>query len=160
MQARAPSASARKMSAPVRMPPSNITSVSEPTALRDRRQRRDRRRRAVELAPAMVRHDDGVGAELDRGLGVFDVENALDDELARPDFLDPFDVFPVQRRIELLVGPLRQRGDVLHALHVAGEIAEGLAACSCRMLKAQPGLVAMSMMFAQPDFRRHRHAVA
>ena len=32
MQDRAPSASARIMSAPVRMPPSNITSISEPTA--------------------------------------------------------------------------------------------------------------------------------
>ena len=41
--------------------------------------------------------------------------------------LDPLDVLPVQRRIELVVGPLRERCDVLHALHVAGEIAEGLA---------------------------------
>ena len=32
MQLRAPSASARNISAPVRMPPSNITSMSEPTA--------------------------------------------------------------------------------------------------------------------------------
>ena len=28
-----------------------------------------------------------------------------------------------------------------------------------RMLQAQAGLVAMSMMFAEADFRRHRHAV-
>src|SRR5215468_4178309 len=35
--------------------------------------------------------------------------------------------FPGQRGIELLVGPLCERRYVIHALHVAGKIAEGLA---------------------------------
>src|SRR5215510_5947151 len=95
MQARAPYASARTTSWPERMPPSNITSITSPTA--------------------------------SATLGSVDVEDALEDELAGPEAADPFDVLPIQRRIELVRGPLRQRIDVLHAAHVAGEVAEGLA---------------------------------
>src|SRR5688500_7333178 len=54
----------------------------------------DRRDRAVELAPAVVRHHDRIRARLHRELGVLGIEDALDDELAAPELLHPLDVFP------------------------------------------------------------------
>src|ERR1700704_1987854 len=93
----------------------------------DLRQRRDRRRRAVELPAAVIGDDKSRGPGLGRGPGVLDVEDALEDELARPDAAHPLDVLPAQCWIELAGGPMRKRVHVLHALHVAGEIAEGLA---------------------------------
>src|SRR6185295_4331814 len=107
----------------------------------------------------MVRNNNGIRAELNRGSGVFDVENAFDDDLARPDFLDPLDVFPVQRGIELLIRPLRQRCDVLHALHVAGEISEILALAS-EDAEGPGGLGGDVDDVPQANLRRHRHAVA
>src|SRR5690606_14035885 len=71
----------------------------------DLRQHRDRRRRAVELAAAMVGDDDRVGTGVGRHLRVLDVDDALDDQLAAPAFLDPCNVLPRQLRIELLGGP-------------------------------------------------------
>ena len=81
----------------------------------DRRQHGNRRRRAVELAAAVIGHDQRRRAGLCRNAGVLDVENALEDELAGPKTLDPLDVLPAQRRIELLGDPLRQHRDVRHA---------------------------------------------
>ena len=87
-----------------------------------------------------------------------DVEDALEDQLAGPDLLDPLDVFPAQGRVELLRGPLRQLVDVLHALHVAGEIAEGLALA--HEDAERPGRLAGDVDdVPDADFRRHRHAV-
>jgi hypothetical protein len=63
----------------------------------DFRQHLDRGRRAVELAAAMVGDHDRLRAGLGGELGVLDVEDALEDQLARPDAADPVDVFPVQR---------------------------------------------------------------
>ncbi|MNL89594.1 hypothetical protein D3C87_2200120 [compost metagenome] len=50
--------------------------------------------RAVELAAAVVGNDDGVGAGFGRHAGVFGIKNALDDELAAPELLDPFHILP------------------------------------------------------------------
>src|ERR1035437_3237582 len=112
------------MSAPVRMPPSNSTSVSAPTA------------------PAIA------GS----------VENAFQDQLAGPDLLDPLDVLPAQRRIELLADPLGELVDVFHALHVAGEIAEGLALAVENA--PRPSRLARHVDdVLEADFRRHGHAV-
>ena len=47
---------------PLRMPPSMCTSICEPTACDDRRQRLDARLRAVELAATVVADDQRVGA--------------------------------------------------------------------------------------------------
>src|SRR5262249_13579312 len=90
-------------------------------------QRRDRRRRAVELPPAVVRHHQRGCASLGGEPGILDVKDALEDQLAGPEAPDPIDIFPVERRIELPGNPARERIDVLHALHVAGDVAEGLA---------------------------------
>ena len=159
MQERAPSASARNTSCPERMPPSNITSISRADRLDDLRQRRDRRRRAVELPPAVIGDDERGCAGLGRGPGILDVENALEDELARPQAPDPIDVLPVQRRIELAGGPLRERVHVLHAPHVAGEIAEGLA-LALEDRKRPCRLDGDVDEVGEPDLGRHRHAVA
>src|SRR5262249_58941935 len=84
-------------------------------------QRRDRGGCAVELASAVIGDHERACAHLGGGPGVFDVEDALEDELARPEAADPLDVLPAQCRIELPGGPLRQRIDVFHPAHVAGE---------------------------------------
>ena len=95
---------------------------------------------------------------LRRLLRIFDVENAFEDQLAGPDAADPVDVFPVQRGIELRRDPRAQRGNVIGALEMANEIAEGAAlaaqdACDpCR-------LGGEIEQFRQRPFRRHRHAV-
>src|SRR5208282_6070273 len=93
----------------------------------DRRQRRDRGRRAVELAPAMIRHDQRRRASLRRGPRILDIEDAFEDEFSGPNAGDPLDIFPAQRLVKLAGDPVRQRVDVLHAADMAGEIAEGPA---------------------------------
>ena len=75
----------------------------------------------------MIGDDDRRGAGLGGDLRIVDVENALDDQLARPDAADPLDVLPAEGVVELGGRPFGQRPDVLHALHMAGEIAEGPA---------------------------------
>ena len=86
------------------------------------------------------------------------IEDAFQDQLARPDALDPLDVLPVQRRIELVLDPDAERIDVVHALHVAGEIAEGLALAPQHA--PGPGRLGGDVDdVLDADFRRHRHAV-
>ena len=106
----------------------------------------------------MVRHHDGVGAELDRGPGVLGVEDAFQDQLAGPDLLDPLHVLPAQRRIELVADPLGELVDVIHALHVTGEIAERLA-LSFQDAPRPSRLAGDVDDVLDADFRRHRHAV-
>src|SRR5438445_9705127 len=65
-------------------------------------QRHDRGRRTIELAPAMVGNHDRVRAGLGRHQRILLVEDAFQDQLAAPAFLDPVDVLPRQLRIELL----------------------------------------------------------
>ncbi len=96
----------------------------------DGRQGLDARWRPIELASAMVADDDGVGADLDRELGVFDIHDALEDQLAAPALLDPGHVFPRKARIELLVGPCGQRSHVADPLDMTDQIAEGMAPCA------------------------------
>src|SRR6185295_14179571 len=93
----------------------------------DLRQRLDRGWRAVELAPAMVGYDDGLRAALGGDLGVLDIKDALEHQLARPDRADPIDVLPVQRGVVLRSDPGRERSDVIADLEMADEIAEGAA---------------------------------
>src|SRR5262249_4486686 len=118
----------------------------------------DRRRRAVELGAAVIGHDQSRRSGLDRDAGVLDIENAFKDELAGPQALDPFDVLPAQTRIELLGDPFREHGDAAHAGIMPGNVAEGLALAAgdaerpCRF----GGDVDQ---VAQPDLRRHAHAV-
>ena len=73
--------------------------------LGDARQRPRARQGAVELAPAVVRNDNAVGAAR-RGLPrVVRIENALDDQRAVPLGPHPFDVAPADRRVEIGVDP-------------------------------------------------------
>ena len=53
----------------------------------------------------MVGNDDRVGAGLGRHQRVLVVEDAFQDQLAAPAFLDPLDVLPRQLRVELLRRP-------------------------------------------------------
>src|SRR3569833_1002573 len=83
--------------------------------------------RAIELAAAVVGHDNGIGAVVDGELGVILVEDALDDHRAAEALLDPGDVLPVEREVELRSGPFCQRGEVHRVGNVAGDVAEGAA---------------------------------
>src|ERR1700686_4236308 len=126
MQARAPSANARIMSDPVRMPPSNNISVSEPTASATFGSAEIEEGAPSSWRPPWFDTTMASAPSLTAVL-VSSASNTLQDQLARPDLLDPLHVFPTQRRIELRPNPGRQRIDVGRVLHVAGQIAEGLA---------------------------------
>ncbi len=75
----------------------------------DPRQHADRGGGAIELAAAVVGHDDGVGPGIDGLFRILDIEDALDDQRAAPLFLDPGDILPRQLRIELFMRESRDR---------------------------------------------------
>ena len=107
----------------------------------------------------MIGHADGVGAGRHRDLGVIDVEDALEDELAGPQALDPFDVLPIQGRVELVRGPGGQRFDVGGVLGVTSQVAEGLALA----LQDRPGPGRLGHdveNVLKLDLRRHGQSVA
>ena len=55
----------------------------------------------------MIGNDDRRSTGLGGEPGVVDVENALDDQLARPDAADPLDVLPVEGVVELVSWSIR-----------------------------------------------------
>jgi hypothetical protein len=79
---------------------------------------------AVELAAAVVADDDRVCPRVGRELGILDVHDALEDELATPALFDPLDIGPVERGVELLRRPRRQAAHVGHAFDVPHDVAE------------------------------------
>src|SRR3569833_2831034 len=87
----------------------------------------DRGGGTVELTAAVVGDHDGVGAVVDRELRIVLVEDALYDHRAAEALLDPGDILPVERQVELRSGPLCQGGEVHGIGDVAGDIAEGVA---------------------------------
>ena len=116
-----------KCPAPVRTPPSNSTSVSPPTA---------------SAISGSAEIDDGAPSSwrppwFDTTIASAPastasrassgVEHALDDELSRPEALDPFDVAPGERLVELRHRPFRELAHALRARQMPGEIAEGPA---------------------------------
>ena len=66
-------------------------------AIRHAGQRVDRRRDAVERAPAVIGHDDGVGAGLDRLFRVVGMHDALQDDRQLRHRAKPFEVLPGER---------------------------------------------------------------
>ena len=144
--------------------PERISSVEHDLDVRadridDLRQRRDGRWRTVELPPAVIGNDERGRAGLRRRPGILDIENSLEDEFARPQFLIQSTSFQFSVGIELAGRPLRERVHVLHAPHVAGEIAEGLPLAPddrkrpCRLDRDIDEV-------GEPDLGRHRHAIA
>ena len=77
------------MSLPRRMPPSSSTSTRPSDRGDDFRQHAQRRRDAVELTPAVVRHDDRVRARVDRPARIVGRVHALDDDRPLPGVADP-----------------------------------------------------------------------
>src|SRR5690606_23050088 len=63
------------------------------------------RQHAIQLAPAMVGYHDPVGTEAYRIARVISVEDALDHHRSLPEFADPFQVLPADRRIEVAGQP-------------------------------------------------------
>jgi hypothetical protein len=76
-----PSASARIRSFPVRIPPSNIVSISEPTASTISGKHKDR---SIELPSGVIRDHDSAGSRFDGELGILNIENSLQDKFAEP----------------------------------------------------------------------------
>ncbi|MCY1382664.1 hypothetical protein D9M69_707070 [compost metagenome] len=66
---------------------------------------RNRRDCTIKLTAAMVGHDNRIGAGFGCHSGIFFIENAFEDQLAAPLFLDPRDIVPVELRIELFRCP-------------------------------------------------------
>src|SRR4029077_19888659 len=83
--------------------------------------------RAVELPAAVIGHDDPVDARGGGGLGVLDVEHALEHQLARPQAANPLDIAPAQRAVEILVRPSPGLFDPDPALEIGPDVPEGLA---------------------------------
>src|SRR5712671_4978956 len=115
------------MSCPERMPPSNITSTSPPTASTIFGSAEIEDGAPVELATAMVGDHQCARAGLGRDPRVVDIEHALENELAGPQAPDPLDVLPRQRRVELGRDPGGERFHIGAAARIAREIAEGFA---------------------------------
>ena len=69
------------------------------------------REHAVELAAAVVGHDDAVRAARGRFARVVGIENALDDQRALPLLAHPFDVLPGDARVEIGADPAHQVGE-------------------------------------------------
>ena len=61
---------------------------------------------APSVPPTVVADDQRVGTRRDGELRVLDILDALQNQLAAPAPLDPFDVAPVEFRVELLGSPL------------------------------------------------------
>ena len=79
---------------------------------------------AVELTTAVVGDDDAVGTEAHRILGVFRVEDALDDHGAVPEIANPLQVFPRDRRVEVLAQPANVVGEARGIATVGGDVAQ------------------------------------
>ena len=76
------------------MPESIITVAREPTAETIDGSMSIDGRRAVEMPAAVVGHDDAVGAERDRALGVLRMQDALHHEGALPAVAQPLELVP------------------------------------------------------------------
>ena len=94
---------------------------------RDGRERHDGRNGAVQLTPAVVRDNQGLGAACRGHLGILWIQNALEDQLPAPAVLDTFNIIPAEGRVELLCCPGRQRTKVADALCVADDPTERLS---------------------------------
>src|SRR5690606_9601605 len=90
----------------------------------DRGQYARRRQRAVELAPAVVRHHDAVGAEGQRVACVIRVEDALQYQLALPLVADPLQVLPGDVGIEVRPEPADVVGQAGGVAAVGGDVAQ------------------------------------
>ena len=75
----------------------------------------------------MVGDDDRIGAGVGGHAGVVGVEDAFQDQLAAPLIADAFDLFPIELRVELFVGPGGQAAEIAHAFRVSHDVAEGAA---------------------------------
>ena len=92
--ARAPRQIALTMSPPRRMPPSIKTSTRPFDGVEHFRQRAKTRGHAIELPPAMIRHDDRVGACIDRAARIVAGVHALDDDRTFPRVAHPAKILP------------------------------------------------------------------
>lgn len=70
--------------------------------IRDCRQRRNRRARTVKLTAAVIRDDDCIGTARCPHFCIVDIEQAFQDQLARPSIAHPIDIVPGERAVELL----------------------------------------------------------
>lgn len=90
----------------------------------DRGQRLRAGHGAVQLAAAVVRDHDAVGAQLQRVARVVRVEDALDDQLALPLVADPLQVLPGDAGVEVLAQPADVVGQASGVAPIGGDVAE------------------------------------
>ena len=143
------------------MPPSNITSMSEPTASTILRQRRDRRRRAVELAAAVIGdHDARRRRSWTASLASSTSSMPLMISLPGHRLLIHSTSFQVSVGIELGRRSTAPATSTLSiAWHMAGEIAEGLALAASARSAPRPAWWRCRCTLRKRELRRHRHAV-
>ena len=80
---------------------------------------------AVELAAAVVGDDQGFDAHALGNFGVFGVHDAFEYDGAAPLLLDPFDVLPIESRVDFFGSPDYEAGEVIDAFSMADDVAEG-----------------------------------
>src|SRR5688572_3776743 len=78
----------------------------------DFRENRDGRRSAIQLSPTMIGNDQRIDTEGTGRSSILSVQNAFDDELARPGAANPIEVLPGHSRIELRGDPGGQSGEI------------------------------------------------
>ena len=87
----------------------------------------------------MIGHHDTVGPSRCRSPRILDVEHPFEHELARPKTAHPVDVAPIQRPVEILVGPGAGLLDPGAAIEVGLDVAEeGLAAAEQHLDEPRP----------------------
>ena len=79
-----------------------------PNGLGNTRQHAGRRRRLIELTPAMIGNDDAFDPVVRGHPGVLDIQDALENKFARPVLANPRNVVPRHRRVELFIDPLTE----------------------------------------------------
>ena len=88
-------------------------------------QRERRRADIVELPAPVIGHDDTVGAGIHGALGIVDVENSLEHQLARPMPADPREIIPGDGGIKLAIDPIFEIRRIAGAGYRGLEISEG-----------------------------------
>src|SRR6185369_17633529 len=91
------------------------------------RQSADRRRRSIQLAPAMIGDDKRISTDIHSNARILYIHDALEYQFAVPETSDPAHIIPTHGRVKLLAHPLGERRDRFGSARISDNIAEGSA---------------------------------
>ena len=105
----------------------------------------------------MVGDDDAVGTETHGILGVFRVENALDDHRPVPEIANPLQVFPGDRGVEIVAQPADIVGQVGRVAAISGDVAQIVRPTEQAHIQ-RPGRMGHGLQYASQGRVRAAHA--